>query len=261
MKENKKLIRLITWIVVGMAVIFVVGYFGFKLYTDFQQQRAESEKASKEQQTLLLKQREELAQTKREIEDQKNDSTNQNSIAEPSSKNNGVVPTNSILCNGKYWLNCPTGQQFECPVSGDANCIVINNQNTQSLQQECLTRGMQMVNEENNKYPSYTDLTNQKNALLMSLYPNSTRGSGETATITSEEYASLTVAQKSAVDSNNTTAIRDELDLVNVKLRVEDNRLSNLDDYLYMVRSVCGTVTTEQQIVHELQKIEESLNK
>lgn len=31
-------------------------------------------------------------------------------------------PLNTTLCNGQYWNNCPSGQQFYCPISGDAQC-------------------------------------------------------------------------------------------------------------------------------------------
>ena len=27
------------------------------------------------------------------------------------------------LCNGKYWNDCPTGQKFNCPSTGDAQCL------------------------------------------------------------------------------------------------------------------------------------------
>jgi len=32
------------------------------------------------------------------------------------------VPADSILCNGKYWTKCVTGQKFVCPSSGNAYC-------------------------------------------------------------------------------------------------------------------------------------------
>ena len=41
---------------------------------------------------------------------------------------NTTPPTNSILCNDIYWSPCQIGQQFYCPESGDAECILENNQ-------------------------------------------------------------------------------------------------------------------------------------
>lgn len=69
MKENKEPIRPITWVIVGIAVVFIIGSFGFQLYQSFQQQKVESEKRIKEQQDLILEQQKALEQTKKEIGD------------------------------------------------------------------------------------------------------------------------------------------------------------------------------------------------
>ncbi len=37
------------------------------------------------------------------------------------------VPPNTILCNGKIWALCQNGQNFNCPASGDAICLLQNN--------------------------------------------------------------------------------------------------------------------------------------
>ena len=37
-----------------------------------------------------------------------------------------VAPPNTILCNSKYWTNCPIGQKFYCPATGDAQCLYEN---------------------------------------------------------------------------------------------------------------------------------------
>ncbi len=42
--------------------------------------------------------------------------------------NQSAAPSNSILCNGIYWSPCQIGQQFYCPESGDAECVLENNQ-------------------------------------------------------------------------------------------------------------------------------------
>ena len=39
---------------------------------------------------------------------------------------NAVPP--GILCNGKYWAQCLTGQKFYCPRVGEARCVVENTQ-------------------------------------------------------------------------------------------------------------------------------------
>jgi len=38
------------------------------------------------------------------------------------------APLNSILCNGRYWTDCPSGQKFFCPATGDAQCLIENTQ-------------------------------------------------------------------------------------------------------------------------------------
>jgi S1-C subfamily serine protease len=72
MEEKKGKIRPITWAILGIIVVFAVGYFGSQLYQEFQKQMLESEQKSKEQQDLLSKQQEELNKTKEEIEGLKN---------------------------------------------------------------------------------------------------------------------------------------------------------------------------------------------
>src|SRR3989344_7441828 len=29
------------------------------------------------------------------------------------------TPSDTVVCNGKYWTECPTGQKFYCPSTGD----------------------------------------------------------------------------------------------------------------------------------------------
>ena len=38
-----------------------------------------------------------------------------------------IVPSNTVICNGKYWTECPVGQKFYCPETGDAQCLIENN--------------------------------------------------------------------------------------------------------------------------------------
>ncbi len=35
-----------------------------------------------------------------------------------------LLPPNTTLCNGKLWNFCPTGQSFFCPTTGDAQCLL-----------------------------------------------------------------------------------------------------------------------------------------
>lgn len=35
-----------------------------------------------------------------------------------------TAPSTSLQCNGKAWLDCPTGQRFFCPATGDAQCVI-----------------------------------------------------------------------------------------------------------------------------------------
>lgn len=34
-----------------------------------------------------------------------------------------ATPPATTLCNGRYWNQCPTGQKFYCPATGDAKCL------------------------------------------------------------------------------------------------------------------------------------------
>ena len=46
-----------------------------------------------------------------------------------------IAPSNSISCNSRYWNPCPTGRQFYCPTSGDAQCLLDSTQNQDNLSQ------------------------------------------------------------------------------------------------------------------------------
>ncbi len=35
-----------------------------------------------------------------------------------------AAPSTNLQCNGKAWLDCPAGQRFFCPASGDAQCVI-----------------------------------------------------------------------------------------------------------------------------------------
>ena len=50
MEKSRENIHPITWIICGIAVIFVTGYFGFQMYQNVQQQRIKSEQINREQQ-------------------------------------------------------------------------------------------------------------------------------------------------------------------------------------------------------------------
>ena len=88
MKENKEPIRPITWVIVGIAVVFITSYFGFQLYQGFQQKRIESEKVSKDQQDLLSEQQKALEQAEKKIEDL----TNEQKTAQEKAKSNPTIP-------------------------------------------------------------------------------------------------------------------------------------------------------------------------
>jgi len=69
MEENKEPIRLSTWIIVGMAVIFIAGSFVYYLYSGYQQRKLASEEINRKQQELLSEQQKQLEQAKEEIDD------------------------------------------------------------------------------------------------------------------------------------------------------------------------------------------------
>ena len=35
----------------------------------------------------------------------------------------GKEANQGVYCNGKYWAQCPAGQEFRCPASGNATCV------------------------------------------------------------------------------------------------------------------------------------------
>jgi micrococcal nuclease len=60
-------------------------------------------------------------------------------IIEPTSSETKSTPSNIqplslILCNGKYYGNCPTGKSFYCPPTGKAQCISESAQQSQSIE-------------------------------------------------------------------------------------------------------------------------------
>lgn len=61
----------------------------------------------------------EVRDLKKEIEELKNTES-----SESSSEGINQIPLGSILCNGVYWSPCKQGQQFDCPNSGEAQCII-----------------------------------------------------------------------------------------------------------------------------------------
>ena len=68
-----------------------------------------------------------------------------------------VAPPNTILCNGKYWNPCASGQ-FYCPSYGDAQCLAKNNQ-PQIINET--TNQANQSNQEQKKISDIIDLINQ----------------------------------------------------------------------------------------------------
>jgi len=50
-------------------------------------------------------------------------------------KQDQLSPAGNILCNGKYWAPCPSGQRFFCPATGDLQCLEENVQTVQQIQE------------------------------------------------------------------------------------------------------------------------------
>ena len=68
-----------------------------------------------------------------------------------------VAPPNTILCNGKYWNPCASGQ-FYCPSIGDAQCLANNNQPKTINETAGKTN---QSNQEQKKISEIIDLINQ----------------------------------------------------------------------------------------------------
>jgi len=64
------------------------------------------------------------------------------------SKNVPTPPSNSVLCNGKYWMpTCPSGQKFYCPAAGDAQCIIENTQTPSAGAKDCAQKAIEQYRE------------------------------------------------------------------------------------------------------------------
>ena len=259
-------------LIIFAGIIIAVSIIGINQYRNHELEKTKVEYEIQDQKkTNANLQAIEIEKLKNEVDqlknrpaptDQKNNQETQKNMLPVSAD---VAPPNTTLCNGMYWTSCPIGQKFYCPPTGSAQCIEEQKQSTTnvsvSAQQKCLTEGLRMLTDEENKYPNINDLVSQKNVLLITLYPDSTWSSGEKAVITTEETASLTPEQKNAIKSGDRSSIEKELDSVNAKLRTSEDRMSRFGDFLYSIRLFCGAVSTEDQMIHELQKIRESLDK
>ncbi len=124
----------------------------------------------------------------------------------------------------------------------------------QATQQECSTKGISMVNQSFANLPTSSTLVNQRNAFVKALY-------GNKQGITSEEWASLNSKQQLAINGSDRNEIEKGIDEISVQQKVLDKKMEQLPEMLYMVRVICGTVTTQEQILYELEKIQSSLQK
>jgi hypothetical protein len=119
---------------IAILIILAVGFFSAPTRQPEPPQKEEVlMKASQDAEAV----QQEIQDLKKEVELLKSQQETSAIKIDPSSSNNDSAdknsfnpPANSILCNGKYWTGCPTGQKFYCPPSGDAQCV------TESVQQE-----------------------------------------------------------------------------------------------------------------------------
>lgn len=190
----------------------------------------------------------------------------------PKNNYNNITKSNAIVCNGIDYSPCSTGQRFYCPASGEAQCLIDNNSTSlisnSSPKEQCLAQGLEILNADQNKYPTMKDLYNQQGALEKA---QANIVSDKSFVISAEEWASLTPAQKDSINNNNknslqnimqgTSLIQKELDSVSSQINARRDLSSMYSDNLYTIRLLCGTVSKEDEMIYELRKIRELLNK
>ena len=101
---------------------------------DEQKKEIEKLEQNKESQPRKINQSSEIERLQKEIEDLKKKvekQSNTSSSLDLSPIN--ITPSNVIVCNGKNWTTCPSGQKFYCPDTGDAQCLYENIQESNSI--------------------------------------------------------------------------------------------------------------------------------
>jgi len=95
----------------------------------------EAETEKKQDNTQQLQEQLRIAEQKRleaekQLAEEKAKEENRIRVEQQKLQNQQVqlLPPNSILCNGKYWTACPSGQKFHCPATGYAQCLIENTQ-------------------------------------------------------------------------------------------------------------------------------------
>lgn len=103
-----------------------------KLEADLEQAKAETVKAK----TEAKKAQREAEATKRKLAEE-NSRKQQEEQAEQQEEQRiqqELTQQNLLSCNGKDWSPCPAGQNFYCPATGDAQCLIENNQTSTTYQ-------------------------------------------------------------------------------------------------------------------------------
>ncbi len=111
MKGNKELIRLSTWIIVAIAVVFITGVLSFQFYQNYQKQKIETEQKTAEQQAQIKTQNEAEDKSRdqqiKDLEDQVNTLKNKPAETIPT-----PTVTNKIANIVKEWS--PLVAYVEC---------------------------------------------------------------------------------------------------------------------------------------------------
>ncbi len=164
--------------------------------------------------------------------------------------------SDALLCNGTYWSQCLSGKEFYCPNKGEAMCISSWSELESNGFYEANQKGwisLIVTNDlgEKRYYRKENDIWIRKNSEAEAV----TQIVNYKQKCMDEALASYTQYLKETNENQNNYS---GLSVEN-QIRLNNMRTENLSDYLYAYRIACGDVTTEEQMVNELKKINNTL--
>ncbi len=160
------------------------------------------------------------------------------------------TPPSTTLCNGKYWTQCPTGQSFYCPATGDAQCI------------------QKITQTKNVNPPTLEQLANLRRFCLASTYLNSVCSKpefmpGYNSNLIFRSEIDKFVAQYFAIISDQQKQqIAEEKKKFDCLMQPtpEDQRVLDPATQNYLRQSRCGTITEQDKATYELSRLKSSVD-
>ncbi len=104
------------------------------------------------------------------------------------------------------------------------------------------------------KYPDYDRLNKQQSALTKV-------SEGKKADITADEWAALTSTQLNAINSGDLKLLESAGDEVAAGEKYADVQLGQISNMTEQIGVMCGAISTEGQMVYELQQIQQAINR